>query len=75
MANELAGKHVAIPATDGFEQSELTEPRKALLAAGASVDIVAPQAGRIRWIDQEVIVDHGLVTSRKRTICRPSAPG
>ncbi|MDB5359225.1 MAG: protease [Rhodospirillales bacterium] len=48
MANELAGKHIAILATDGFEQSELTEPRKALIAAGASVDIVAPQAGRIQ---------------------------
>jgi protease I len=48
MANELEGKRVAILATDGFEQAELTEPRKALLAAGARVDIVAPQLGRIQ---------------------------
>jgi protease I len=48
MANELAGKRIAILATDGFEQAELTEPRKALLAAGARVDIVAPQLGRIQ---------------------------
>ena len=48
MANELAGKRVAILATDGFEQAELTEPRKALLTAGAQVDIVAPERGRIQ---------------------------
>ena len=48
MTNELTGKRIAILATDGFEQTELTEPRKALIAAGASVEIVAPQAGRIQ---------------------------
>jgi protease I len=48
MANELAGKRIAILATDGFEQTELTEPHKALLAAGAEVHIVAPQAGQIQ---------------------------
>ncbi len=48
MANELAGKRVAILATDGFEQAELTGPHKALIAAGASVDIVAPKSGRIQ---------------------------
>jgi protease I len=48
MANELTGKRIAILAADGFEQAELTEPRKALLAAGAQVDIVAPERGRIQ---------------------------
>ena len=41
----LAGKRIAILATEGFEEVELTEPRKALLAAGATVDIIAPEAG------------------------------
>jgi protease I len=44
----LEGLTIAILATDGFEQAELTEPRKALQDAGAHTDIVAPKAGRIR---------------------------
>jgi protease I len=39
---------VAILATDGFEQSELEEPRKALQQAGAKAEIVAPKAGEIQ---------------------------
>ena len=35
MAQRLHGLRVAILATDGFEQSELTEPRRALEQAGA----------------------------------------
>ena len=34
MNNQLQGKKVAILATDGFEQSELLKPRKALEDAG-----------------------------------------
>ena len=41
--NTLEGVRVAILATDGFEQSELTEPRKALDAAGAVTKIVSPK--------------------------------
>ena len=33
--NKIEGKKVAILATDGFEQSELFEPKKALEDAGA----------------------------------------
>ena len=43
----LKGKRVAILATDGFEQSELTEPRRALDAAGATTVVIAPKAGSI----------------------------
>ncbi len=42
MANELDGMRVAILATDGFELSELTEPKRAIEEAGADVDILAP---------------------------------
>jgi protease I len=52
--NSLQGTRVAILATDGFEQSELTEPRKALNAAGAETEIVSPKAGKIRgWNHKE----------------------
>lgn len=39
--NDLQGKRVAVIATHGFEESELTEPVKALREAGATVDIVS----------------------------------
>jgi protease I len=58
----IKGKRVAILATDGFEQVELTEPRKALDAAGAQTSVVSPKADKIRgwkfteWGD-EVKVD------------------
>jgi len=48
MAQELKGRRVAILATDGFEQVELTEPRKALEQAGAKAEIVAPKGDEIQ---------------------------
>ena len=48
MANELQGMRVAVLATDGFEQSELIEPRRALDQAGANTQVVSPKSGEIR---------------------------
>jgi protease I len=48
MANELTGKKVAILIANGFEQVEMTEPRKALEEAGAGTDIVSPEQGQVR---------------------------
>jgi protease I len=48
MQQNLKGKRVAILATDGFEQVELTEPKKALEQAGAVAEVVSPKAGEIR---------------------------
>jgi len=48
MASNLKGKKVAILATDGFEQSELMEPRKALDEAGAKTEVIAPHDGKIK---------------------------
>jgi protease I len=66
MADEpLKGLKVAILVTDGFEQVELTEPRKALDQAGADTRVVSPKADRVRgwkftdWGD-EVRVDIAL---------------
>jgi protease I len=39
---------VAILATDGFEQVELTAPRKALTEAGATTSVVSPKPDKIR---------------------------
>src|SRR5580658_271467 len=48
MTKGLSGKKVAILATDGFEQVELTKPRDALKSEGATVEIVAPYGGEIQ---------------------------
>jgi len=47
MANELEGRKVAILVAEGFEQRELTEPRKALDEAGATTQIVSPAEGEV----------------------------
>jgi protease I len=48
MSNKLDGVRVAILATDGFEQSELFEPKKALEEEGAEVSVVSLKAGEIK---------------------------
>ena len=48
-ANELSGCRVAILATDGVEQVELVEPRKALDAAGAETTFIAPKPKVKAW--------------------------
>jgi len=45
---DLTGKHIAILATDGFEQDELTMPRAVLARHGADVEVVAPKRGDIQ---------------------------
>jgi protease I len=50
----LNGLRVAILATDGFEQSELLEPKKALEALGAETEVVSLKDGDIRgWNHKE----------------------
>jgi protease I len=44
----LEGLRVAILATNGVEEAELTEPRKALEDAGAKTTLLAPQPGKIQ---------------------------
>lgn len=48
MAQSLTGKSVAILVTDGFEQSEFTQPKAALEEAGATVQVVSPKADTVR---------------------------
>ena len=49
MADEtLQGLKIAILVTDGFEEVELTEPRKALDQAGADTHVVSPQGDEVR---------------------------
>jgi len=45
-------KKVLILATDGFEQSELTDPKKALEDAGIETTVASPKSGEIKGWDQ-----------------------
>src|SRR5437762_9262759 len=44
----LSGKKVAILTENGFEEVELTSPKKALEEAGATVHIVSPQNEKVK---------------------------
>jgi protease I len=49
MTDTLKGKKIAIAvANEGIEQIELVEPRKALEAAGATVELLAPESGEVQ---------------------------
>jgi protease I len=45
---ELENCRVAVIATDGVEEVELVEPKKALDKAGARTEVIAPKAGQIQ---------------------------
>lgn len=49
----LEGKIVAILVTDGFEQVELEEPRRALIEAGAATALVSPRETKVRAWDED----------------------
>jgi len=53
MNGQLNGKKIAILVADGFEQVEMTEPRQALLDAGASVILISPSAKVKGWQETE----------------------
>lgn len=54
MSKVLTGKKIAILATDGFEESELFVPLKALKDVGAEVEIVSLKGSSIRaWKDKD----------------------
>jgi protease I len=69
MEQKLRGRKIAILVTHGFEQVELTEPRKALQQAGADTKVVSPAEGKVKgwnfteWGD-EIPVDVPLPQAR-----------
>jgi protease I len=56
-AAQLQGMRVAILVTDDFEQSELTEPKKALEEAGATALVVSPRSGEIQGMRHDEKAD------------------
>jgi protease I len=67
--SDIKGRRVAVLATDGVEQVELTEPVKALREAGAKVDVISPKDGDIQGMNHhdmgdKLKVDVGLKDAR-----------
>lgn len=48
MPSQLNGKKIAILVAEGFEQVEMTEPRKALNDAGAATDLISPEKSLVK---------------------------
>lgn len=46
--SNLKGKKVAILVANGFEQVEMTDPKKALEQAGANVDIISAEKDKVK---------------------------
>jgi protease I len=54
---DIKDRRIAVLATDGVEQVELTEPLKALRAAGATVDVVSPNKDTIQGMNHHDVGD------------------
>jgi protease I len=54
MAGRLDGKRIAIIATDGVEEVELTQPREAVTAEGARVDVVSVDEGELQAMNHDI---------------------
>lgn len=66
---KLTGKRVAILASNGFEESELLEPLRALRESGADVEVVSPEDGKVQGMKhfekgQSVGVDRAVAKAK-----------
>lgn len=80
MAAELKGRKIAVLATDGVEQVELTEPVKALKGAGAQVEVISDKKGEIQAFKHhdkgaKIAVDTPLVNADPRRFDGLVLPG
>ena len=67
--SDISDLRVAVIATDGFEEPELTEPVRVLKEAGATVEILSAKLGQIqafRHFDKSITVNLCL-TNRLQT--------
>lgn len=58
---DLAGLRVAVLVTDGYEQVEMIEPRRALDAAGAETVLVSPKDGAVQGFNHDKPADKAKV--------------
>ena len=77
---DLQKLRVAMIAVDGFEEVELTEPKKALEEAGAKVDVISKESGEIQGFKHhdkaaKVKVDRTLYEARPEEYDALMLPG
>lgn len=77
---DISSRKIAVLATDGFEQVELTEPVKALKAARAQVSVIAPGGGQIQGMNHaekgdKIASDHDLGSVRADSFDALVLPG
>src|SRR4029434_5684820 len=70
VAGELQGKTIAFLATDGVEQIEYTEPRKAVEQAGATAHLVSLESGEIQGFNH---LDKGDTFTVDKAVAQASA--
>jgi protease I len=70
VADELQGKTIAFLATDGVEQVEYTEPRKAVEQAGATAHLVSLKPGMIQGFNH---LDKGDTFPADKAVSQASA--
>jgi protease I len=78
--SDLKGIRVAILATDGVEQDELTEPRKFLTQLGAETTLLSPKNGQIQAMQHQekgdtIPVDRPLAGAESREYDAVLIPG
>jgi protease I len=66
MKYKLKGKRIAILVADGFEQSELEQPRETLTNAGAITHIISPEADVVRGWSESSFGDKFIVDTPLR---------
>ena len=71
MSSELKGKRIAfLVAQEGVEQVELTEPWRAVREAGATPELIAPEAGEVQAFNH---LDKGETFAVDRTLAEADA--
>src|SRR3977135_2602894 len=80
MGDKLSGKKVAILAADGFEEVELTKPKKALDEAGAKTSVISIKSGKIQGMNhadkgETVAVDQTLAEAKPQDFDALMIPG
>ena len=70
MAGELSGRRIAFLATDGVEQAELTKPWDAIKSAGAEVELISLETGKVRGYNH---LDEGDAFKVDKTVSEASS--
>ena len=65
MAGKLDGKRIAILATDGVEEVELTRPRDAVTAEGARVEVLSLDEGELQAMNSDIEPASTIAIDRK----------